>query len=148
MARLIPFNNPFNRSSNFSMENFDNVVDDFFHNMWYPTRNLINDTFKLDIKELDDNYLIEAEMPGISKDEVSLALNDGKLTISINKNSSVDKEEENYIHRERQTSSVQRSVYLADADSNNIKAKLENGLLKITVPKLKPNSKTTNINIE
>ena len=143
MAGLIPFNKKSSNLSAFGHDPFS-FIDDFFNDSFLPSRNLMRDTFKIDVKETDKEYLIEAELPGIQKDEVNLNLDDGKLSISVNRTENIDEEKENYIHRERRYSSMSRSVYLADANPENIKAKLDNGILAITVQKEeKPNNSHT-----
>ena len=79
--------------------------------------------------------MIEAEMPGIQKTDIKLSLDDGKLNISVVKEESKEEEEKNYIHRERRCCSMSRNIFLADADAEGIKAKLEGGILRVSVPK-------------
>jgi len=111
------------------------MMDDFFNDSWPTSRNLMNDTFKLDVKETDDAYTIEAELPGIKKEEIRLALNDDRLTICIERNEETNKDTDNYVHRERRCSSMQRAIFLADANDEGIEAKLDEGILQIVVPK-------------
>jgi HSP20 family protein len=106
------------------------------------------DTFKLDVKETDQAYGIEAELPGIAKEEVSLDLVENRLTISVNREEQKDEEKENYIHRERKTSSMSRSVCLRDADMEKATAKLENGILEVRIPKIEEAEKKKRIEIE
>lgn len=147
MAGLIPFNKKNNTLSNWGYDSFD-FIDDFFNERWLPSRNLMNDTFKIDVKETEKEYLIEAELPGIQKDEVALNLDDGKLCISVNREENINEEKEKYIHRERRYSSMTRSVYLADSIPDNIKAKLDNGILSITVQKEEKLKNSHKIEIE
>jgi len=105
-------------------------------------------SFEIYFKETDKEYLIEAELPGIKKEEVNLNLDDGKLSISVNKTENVNEEKENYIHRERRYSSMSRSVYLADSTPENIKAKMDNGILTITVQKVEKPNNSHKIEIE
>jgi len=132
MAGLIPFNHHRNE-----LQNRDpwSLMDDFFSDAWPFGRNLMRDTFKIDVKETDAAYTIEAEMPGIKKEEISLSLNDDRLTICVQRNEEIQNDAENYIHRERRCSSMERSLYLADATGDNIDASLADGVLKVTVPK-------------
>ncbi len=133
MAGLIPFNH---RKSELSTpRNLFNMMDDFFNDAWPFGRDLMNDTFKVDVKDSDSAYTIEAEMPGIRKEEISLSLYDERLNISVQRNEEVKEDKDSYIHRERRYSSMQRALYLADAFDEGIDAKLEDGILKITVPK-------------
>ena len=147
MAGLIPFNKKNNSLSMWGCDPFD-FIDDFFNDSFLSSRNLMRDTFKIDVKETEKEYLIEAELPGIQKDEVNLNLNDGKLSISVNREENINAEKENYIHRERRYSSMSRSVYLADSTPDNIKAKMENGILAITVTKKEKSKNSHKIEIE
>jgi len=135
MAGLVPFNRNILSFRPAGFEEFYNMLDDFFSDTRSPRRSLSNDTFKVDVQENEKEYCIEAELPGIKKEEINLELNEGKLTISVNREESSEKETTNYIHRERRYSSMQRAIYLQDANCDSIKAKLEEGILNITVPK-------------
>jgi HSP20 family protein len=111
------------------------MMDDFFNDAWPFGRNLVNDTFKVDVQETDGAYTIEADLPGIRKEEIHLSLDEGRLTIRVERNESVDEEKEHYVHRERRHTSMQRSLYMADAGEEDVGANLTDGVLKITVPK-------------
>lgn len=139
MASLVPFN----RNNNIGNRSFADMLDDFFGDGWFSGRNLLGDTFKIDVKEDDKEYTIDAEMPGVKKEEIELSLNDGRLTISVQRKEETKEEdkEKQYLHQERRYASMSRSVYLAEAASEGIAAKLNDGVLKITVPK-EPQIKT------
>lgn len=135
MAGLVPFNRNGSLLRQGGMRGFYNMLDDFFADTWLPERNLVFDTFKIDVKEDEKAYFIDAEMPGVKKEEINLALNDGRLSISVAREENIEDKNENYVHRERRYGSVERSVYLADANPEGIDAKLEDGLLKLVVQK-------------
>ena len=145
MAGLVPFNRKNKEiSTNTGFEDFYNVLDDYFSNDWPFKRTLTHDTFKVDVEDNGNEYLIEAEVPGIDKKDIIVELNDGKLMISITRDENSESKKKNFIHRERRYSSMSRSIYLEDAKPDGIKAKLENGLLKVVVPKEeKPNNSIT-----
>ena len=143
MSRFLPSR----RNRNLVNKDFDdfddfyNMVDDFFNWNWPSRRNFMRDTFKVDVEDNKDNYLVTAELPGVNKDEVDIEMNEGTMNISIKREENVDEENKNYIHKERRYSSMSRNIYLEDAKSQGIKANLDNGVLKITVPKeSKPDS--------
>jgi len=94
--------------------------------------------FKTDIKEQEDKYVIEAELPGMHKDDIELEIDNDRLTISANQTHEVKEEEENYIRRERRTGSFQRSFYIDNVQEDDIKASYDNGILKIDLPKKEP----------
>lgn len=146
MAGLVPFNHRNNKMVN-SGFNFYNMLDDFFGDNWLESRSLFRDSFKVDIKEEDKEYIIEAELPGVNKEQINLDVDQENLCISVNHLEERKEERENYIHKERRTSSMARRIRLVDSDLDNIKAKLENGLLLIKVPKKKI-STTKRIEIE
>ena len=145
MAGLVPFNKKNKEiSTNTGFEDFYNVLDDYFSNDWPFKRTLTHDTFKVDVEDNGNEYLIEAEVPGIDKKDINVELNDGKLMITITRDENSESKKKNFIHRERRYSSMNRSIYLEDAKPDGIKAKLENGLLKVVVPKEeKPNNSIT-----
>ena len=140
MPGLIPFNRNKNTSlarTGTGFEDFYNMLDDFFNDGFLsnPSRNLLRDTFKIDIQEKDNEYLIEAELPGIKKEEIDLSIDNDNLCISVNREEESNKDGKNYIHRERRSSSMSRRVRLAGAKLEDIKAKLEGGILVVTIPK-------------
>ncbi|WP_286191366.1 Hsp20/alpha crystallin family protein [Virgibacillus salexigens] len=142
MSSLIPFNRKNRNVSNVTPTNPFNMIDDFFDDAFkdfsLARRNLVTDPFKVDIQETDNEYLVDAELPGIKKNDIDVTLNDeGRLTISVNREENVDTKDEdnNYIHQERRYDSMQRSLFLANAKTDDVKAKLEDGLLRISVGK-------------
>ena len=145
---MIPFNKKNSLSTSGGFGAFYDMLDDFFTNPLSTSRNLMNDTFKMDIQDKEDKYLIEADLPGIKKEEIELNLNEGRLTISIKREEKEEKEKENYIHKERRYSSMTRSVYLGDVKDENISAKLEEGVLCIDIPKGEEKEKNKKIPIE
>jgi HSP20 family protein len=90
----------------------------------------------VDVKDESNQYIVEAELPGFDKQEIKLDYEDGKLVISATKEEEQNEEKSNYIHRERRQCSMQRVIYLKDVDSEQINAKLDQGVLTIEVPKL------------
>ncbi|AEG59126.1 Hsp20/alpha crystallin family protein [Desulforamulus ruminis] len=148
MAGLVPFNKRENSLLSTGFEGFQNMLDDFFADAWPFTRSLAGDTFKIDVQENEKEYIVEAELPGVKKEEVDVSLNEGRLNITVSKKENVDKKYKNYIHRERRLSSMTRNIFLRDSDSEGIKAKLEEGLLTITVPKVVKPDNFVKITIE
>ncbi len=150
MSGLIPFNNT--NSDLINSDFFDrsfNMLDDFFADSMMPfRRGSLGHTFKVDVIDNENEYTVEAELPGIKKDEVDVTLNEGRLTISVNREENNEEKTKNYIHKERRCSVMTRNIYLADSDSSGIKAKLENGVLNISVPKIKKRDNTVKVEVE
>lgn len=148
MAGLVPSNKKKSSLSRSGFGEFYGMLDDFFNNAWlWPTRSFFHNTFRIDVKESEKEYSVEAEIPGVSKDEISIELDDGRLTISVDTNQEIEEEKENYIHKERRRASMRRSVYLGEVKEEGIVAKLDKGILKITVPKSGKQKKTHRIEI-
>lgn len=148
MAGLIPFNKKRSDLTSTGFYDFQNMLDDFFAEGWPFRRSLAGDTFKIDVQEGDKEYTVEAELPGVKKEELNISLDEGRLCISVNKEENIEEKEKNYIHRERRYSSMSRSVLLADSASDGIKAKLDDGVLTIRVPKKEKPDSSVNIEIE
>jgi HSP20 family protein len=125
------------------------MLDDFFSDGLMPSaRSLQRDTFKMDIQDKETEYLIEAELPGVRKEEIELNIEDNNLCVSVNRVEEHSKDGKNYIHRERRASSMSRRVRLEGAKLDEIRAKLEDGVLAITVPKNIRTNTTRKIDIE
>ena len=92
---------------------------------------------KTDVRETDDGYELDVDLPGFKKDEVDVKLSDGYLTISAAKGLDKDEKDKkgNYIRRERYSGAMQRSFYVGDIKGEDIRARFENGILSLTVPK-------------
>lgn len=148
MSGLIPFNRKRNDLMNIGFDDFSNMLDDFFTGSWPIQRSLAGDTFKIDIQDNDTEYTIEAELPGVKKEDVEITLNDGRLNISVKKEEVSENKSKKYIHRERKYAQMSRSILLADADDEDIKAKLEEGVLTIQVPKKQHEDTSKRIMIE
>lgn len=117
---------------------FDDFMDDFMMNRGARS---VQNVMKTDIKETDDSYELKIEMPGYRKEDVKAQLKDGYLTISAETdNSSEEKNEEGkYIRRERYTGAVSRSFFVGkDLTEEDIRARFENGILHIALPKEAP----------
>ena len=93
---------------------------------------------KTDIRETDGSYELDIDLPGFKKDEIKVQLKDGYLTVSAETNTKKDEKAEDgkYIRRERYSGSCSRSFYVGDGvKQEDIKAKFEDGTLKLIVPK-------------
>ena len=97
-----------------------------------------NNVMKTDVKETDTGYEVDIDLPGFKKDEINAQLDNGYLTISAAKG--LDKDEKDkkgkYIRKERYAGAMQRSFYVGEnLTQEDIKAKYENGILRLSVPK-------------
>ncbi len=124
----------------------DNFFDSFFGDVNNNRLSTLN-KFSVDISENDNEYLFEADLPGADKKDVLVDFFDNKLYIKYEKKEANDVNEKNYIRRERRYNKFERVFSMKDVNKDEIKAKLENGVLSVTVPKGKEESRKS-INIE
>ena len=124
-------------------ENLFDVFDDFdrgfFRGFGRPEHVLYGKNasrlMKTDVKETDEGYEVDVDLPGFHKDEIKLDLNNGYLTISTEK--SLNKENKGkMLRQERYVGTMQRSFYVGESiTEDDIKAKFENGVLSLMIPK-------------
>lgn len=125
---------------------FDDFMDDAFERNFFGGRNPLygkhsKNLMKTDVKETETGYELDIDLPGFKKDEISAHLEGGYLTVSAAKG--VDKDEKDnegrYIRRERYSGSMTRSFYVGNAvTEEDIKAKYEDGILSLSIPKKDP----------
>ena len=125
---------------------FDDIFDDFMKPARATRSNYMTQStvMKTDIKELDKAYQLDVELPGIEKENVSVELKDGALEIKVVNEVNNDEKDEKgrYLRRERFYGSCSRSFYVGeDVKQEDIKAKFDNGVLTITVPKVEAQPK-------
>ena len=125
----------------------ENLFDDFMNDFRFPAFPDVDkelygkhakNMMKTDIREHDAGYEVDIDLPGFKKDEISIELENGYLTVSAAKG--LDKDEEDkkgkYIRKERYAGAMQRSFYVGEnLTQEDIKAKYENGILRLSVPK-------------
>ncbi|MDG6221463.1 MAG: Hsp20/alpha crystallin family protein [Candidatus Thermoplasmatota archaeon] len=96
----------------------------------------------VDIKDEGDKYIVEAEMPGINKDSVEVAVDSNSVKLSGDKTAETEEEDEGYYRRERRYASFYRVVPLPDEIKvDEAKADFQDGILKLEMPKAKPKSR-------
>ncbi|MCR5278118.1 MAG: Hsp20/alpha crystallin family protein, partial [Lachnospiraceae bacterium] len=115
------------------------LFDEFFFDApKSPRRPSIPQIMKTDVKESDGGYDLEIELPGYKKEDLQLELKDGYLNVVATTKQNTDDQDKNghYIRRERYIGTSSRSFYVGDeVTENDIKAKFEDGVLNIYVPK-------------
>lgn len=125
----------------------ENLFDDFFDDSFgmFPVRSgrdplygkHAKNLMKTDVRETETTYEVDVDLPGFKKDEISVDLKDGYLTISAAKG--LDKDEKDkegkFIRQERYAGSCSRSFYVGDLEPEDVSAKYEDGILKLSMPK-------------
>ncbi len=122
---------------------FDEFFDDSFDRDFFGGgRNPLygkhaKNLMKTDIREKDNGYELAVDLPGFSKDEVSVDVRNGYMTISAAKGLDKDEDDKHgrVIRQERYAGSCSRSFYVGDVKPEDVKAKYESGVLTITLPK-------------
>ena len=119
--------------------------DDFFEPLSTVAE---SDAFAMDVEDAGDSYVVTAELPGVTRDQIDVELNEGRLSISVDRKESDEEKSKNYLHKETSEWQATRGVYLKDAASEGLSAKLDNGVLEIQVPKIVEKPNVTKVTIE
>ena len=93
---------------------------------------------KTDIREADGAYILEAELPGFTRENIHAEIKNGYLTIRAERKSESEDNNENYLRRERNFGSFSRTFDLEGIDAEAISASFKNGVLTLNLPKLAP----------
>lgn len=118
----------------------ENLLDDFFGDPFRGRSydNSVNELMRTDVKDMGNAYELTMNLPGVKKENVKAELKDGYLTINATSNSENNETDGNgkYIRRERYMGSCSRSFYVGeDLSQEDVKARFEDGTLKLTIPK-------------
>lgn len=140
MFGLVPFGSRKNlaRTDNGFGGLFDVFNDPFFREDFMPfAGGFAGGAFKVDVEDKGDSYELTADLPGFSKDDVTLNYENNYLTIATRKNEEKNEQDEkgNFIRRERRTGSMSRSFYVGEIDEKKVDAEFKDGVLKVTMPK-------------
>lgn len=131
-------------------DNFaDDVFNDFFDvpvsfkQVWNPGFTSSSNMMQTDVKETDKSFELDISLPGFKKEDLKAELKDGYLTINAeHAESKEEKDEGKFIRKERYTGHCSRSFYVGEEiTENDIRAKFENGVLILNIPKKEPEKK-------
>lgn len=89
----------------------------------------------VDVKDEGDRYTLEADLPGVAKEDVTVLIGDGVLDISAERKRETEEEKEGYVRKERGYYSFHRRLSLPEDAKEEVEAKLEDGVLRLTIPK-------------
>lgn len=105
--------------------------------------------FPTDVKELEDSYELKMNVPGFKKEDIDISVKNGTLVIKSEKETKSEEKNDKFILKERSSSSFSRSFKLPeDIDTTSISAKMEDGVLKLSIPKIEKQEELNKINIE
>jgi HSP20 family protein len=121
------------------MKMFEDVFNDklspFFSSMMTPS-------FKVDISEDDNSIFIEADMPGVNKEDIKVSMDNDLLSITAERTQSEEEKKKGFHRVERSWGCISRSFTLGEnVNTEKIEAKYDNGVLKIVIPKVEPTQK-------
>ena len=121
------------------MRNYLNSINPFIDSLFFDVKDDAR-MMRTDIIERENEYVMNIEVPAVEKKDIKVSLNDSRLTISINR---VEAEEEgSYLLKERRYGTYSRTYYVGeDVKFKNISAKLDNGVLTLTIQKTKEEEK-------
>ncbi len=131
MFGLVPF-----RDKNLpARDYFNQFVHGFFdEDFLTPLRNMVND-FRIDLRETENEYIVEADLPGVKKSDINLSYENQYLTISGRRDETHEVKDESYAHKERRRGQFQRNIYVDNVMEDQIDAKFNDGVLTVTLPK-------------
>lgn len=128
MFELIPFTSTRNVFNPF--KEFEDMEREFFSLPSFKSAN-----FRTDIKDNGNAFELSAELPGYKKEDINVDIDDRTLTISAERKMEENEEKNGYIHRERSYGQISRSFDLEGIKADEIKAKYQDGILTLTLPK-------------
>lgn len=140
MASIVPYDR-YNRLVR-SFFPFDDVIDDVLT----PVRAAAD--FKVDVEDTGKSYVVTAQVPGVKRDQIDVELNEGRLSITVDKKDSDEQKSKNYLQRETSEYTCTRGVFLKDAATSGLTAKLTDGVLSVTVPKQEEKENVTKVSID
>lgn len=116
----------------------DSIFENFFNDAVFPSFYRTGSQMRVDIREAEKEFILEAELPGFCKDDVHIEATDDRLTISVKGKEQKEEDEKAYVRKERKALSMERSFAISNLATDKISAKMENGILTVTLPKLEP----------
>lgn len=121
-----------NNQNNLSF--IDEFFDDFFPRNAFTTRN--SSCMRTDIREVEKGYELDIDVPGFTKEDITISLDKGYLTIEAKKETNKEEKNQHYLRRERVIGNAARSFYVGDQiQETDIKASYNNGILTVAIPK-------------
>ena len=144
MASMVPYRSVFGlrpASTASLLDAFDDMMD-------FASAPLSSKAFPIDVEDKGDAYEVKAYLTGVSKDDIDVELNEGRLSISVNVEEKEEDQGKNYLQKEFVSYSATRGVYLKDASSEGLSARYADGVLTVTVPKIVEKKNVTKIAID
>jgi HSP20 family protein len=113
----------------------DRFFDDFFRDPFFARVSSLASPIRADVKENEKEYIVEAEIPGVRKEDIVIDLHDDVLTLGVDVKDEKNEDKNGYIYRERSSGSYRRSFHMENVKNEDVKASYKDGILTVTLPK-------------
>ena len=142
MASMVPYRSVFGlRPATSLFDAFDDMMD-------LASAPMSTKAFPMDVEDKGDSYEVKAYLTGVSKDDIDVELNEGRLSIAVKVEEKEEDKGKNYLQKEFTSYSATRGVYLKDAACEGLSARYADGVLTVSVPKIVEKKKVTKISID
>lgn len=140
---------PFRRNNGIARTGsaFDDLFNNFLGDNFFSPAVINTSGFKVDLKEDENAYTLEADLPGVKKDDIALDYENNYLTISAKRDETIEKKDDNYVRHEIRYGQFKRSFYVDNVDKSAIDASFADGVLKVILPKTNKGIEKKNIDI-
>ena len=142
MFNIIPYRGNHNIARRENRGYFEDFANDFFRPFFGEGFGLMpaQRSMKVDVRDEGDHYTLEADLPGVKKDDLKVSVQDGLLTISAEYDESNENkgDDDRYVYRERRCGSVSRAFNMEGIREDGITAAFKDGVLKLELPKCEP----------
>lgn len=123
------------------------MLDELIGDFW-PANGVFGASFRLDLEDGEQEYVLSAELPGVRKEDIRFDFSGQDLIISVSRRETGEDNAKQYILRERRACAMRRAVELPDARPDGLRARLEDGVLYITVPKQEKKESAVQVEFE
>lgn len=142
MASMVPYRSVFGlRPATSLFDAFDDMMD-------LASAPMSTKAFPMDVEDKGDSYEVKAYLTGVSKDDIDVELNEGRLSIAVKVEEKEEDKGKNYLQKEFTSYSATRGVYLKDAACEGLSARYADGVLTVSVPKIVEKRNVTKISID
>ena len=142
MASMVPYRSVFGlRPATSLFDAFDDMMD-------LASAPMSTKAFPMDVEDKGDSYEVKAYLTGVSKDDIDVELNEGRLSIAVKVEEKEEDKGKNYLQKEFTSYSATRGVYLKDAACEGLPARYADGVLTVSVPKIVEKKNVTKISID
>lgn len=119
-------------------DNFNSFMDNFFNDDFFapiPFEKM-GFGFKVDLKENENCYVVEADLPGVNKESIDIQYKNNYLTVSAKREDKTEEKKEDFVRKEIKYGELKRSFYVDNVDEEKITAAFKDGVLRIELPKV------------